>query len=365
MDLSAATEQSDERPAPQWPSVADYWPDAAKDQPGPAPMPAPPPAPAPAVQPAPMPAPMSAPPPAAADDGITWIGAPRRAPGKSRRMRVVLGAAVALALLVITGGVLVTLVRQAHDDDSVSAGTLPEPPAAVPLPTDEAPLPTGAATVAPAPAPTSAAPSAKAGGTRAAPPPPKLPATATFELGSSTPAVTLHTRDLGTDLYRVKVVKDKAVVARVSAVGTVQRLTLSKGGKPAAAAVDITLNSGVRWSLRAAAGNAESVMNFADSRLAAVEVAGGSRDLELTLPKAAGTLPVRVTRGAGELKINTAGDPVRLSLREGVGTVVLDGDTDKGNAPGKVFTSKGFDDARNRVSFEATAGFGTLTVDTD
>jgi len=342
VDLSAATEQSGNQPPPHWPAVADYWPDpTAVEEP----------------DPAPVEEKESRPAEESTDDGITWIGAPDGPPGRSgrSRLRLVLGGALAAALLVITGGVLATLVKQAHSETTLSGA-----PEVAPATVETVPVPTGAATVAPAPK--SAAP-AVTSATRAVAPP-KPPATAIFELATSMPAVTLHTGDLGADLYRVTA-KDSAVVPRISVTGNLYRLTLAKKGKPAAAAVDVTLDAGTRWTLRISAGNNDSVLNLSDGRLAAVEMAGGSHDLELRLPKASGSLAVRVTKGANKLKINTAGDPVRLSLRAGVGKVVLDGDTHKGNGPGKVFTSDGFAKAGNRVDLEATAGLGTLVVDTD
>ena len=344
MDQPADAPAESTDPAPtDWPSVSDYWPDdprgqqsGAKDD-------------APAAQPD--------------DDGITWIGADGSpgSPGRSRGRRslFVLGCVLAAAFLVVTGAVMATLIKQAHQEPSNSAAAVPspepagnaeDPSAAEVEPAPSSSVATGAASVAPAP-------------TATTPSPPNLPATATFELAGVAPAVTLHTRDLGTDLYSVTVAESAAAEAQISNTGTVYRLALTHNGKAAQAPVDIALNAGVRWTVRLTGGTTKDVLNFGDSHLAAVELAAGATRIDLTLPPASGTLPVRVTKGISELHVRTAQeDPIRLDLRAGAGQVQLDGETRNGIARGVVLRSEGWGDADDRADLQATAGVGTLSV---
>lgn len=336
MDLSAADRTGVES-APPMPSVADYWP----DQTG-----------APPRKP-------EGPRHAADDEDLTaGIDAAPAPPG---RVRLTRGGAIALALLVVSGGVLATFITQADSEPTYSAA---------PAPTAEAtsPVPTGPASIAPAPTAPSAVPvlpvppPAKAATT----PPPKLPAAGTFEVAASADNVTVRSQDLGTDLYRVTVAQsDAPVTAKIDDAGTNHRLTLVKDLEAVAPPVTITLNAGIRWSLKLTAGNTETAVNLMQSKLASLELAGGAHVFNLTLPPPAGTLPLRVTHGMNQLKINTNGAPVRVTLRVGAGKVILDGVTHTDTKPGRVFTSDGWAEAANRVDLDSVEGVGTLTVDTD
>jgi hypothetical protein len=321
-------------------SVADYWP----DQPG-------------AAGPA-EPAADSRP---SRPDSPPPIESPEAAGQK--RARLTLGGAVALALLLVVGGVLAMFVKQAQSSPAPAAA-----PAASPAVSAASPVPTGAATVAPAPAAKSAPPlpavppPAGAGTT----PAPVLPAEATFEVAASAKSVTVRSQDLGTELYRVTLAKgDGPVTAKIGDTGGNHRLTLVKDSKTAAPPITITLNAGVRWRLTLTAGNTETTVNLTQSRLASLELAGGAHVFDLALPRASGTLPVRVTHGMNQLKIKTNGVPVRVTVRDGAGKVILDGDTHNGIKPGQAFTTNGWSGATDRVDVDAVEGIGTLTADTD
>jgi hypothetical protein len=351
VDLPAATsqDQSGDNPAgpgdpaaDAWPSVSDYWPDNPQRS-------ATPPDRGAAQQPD--------------DDGITWIGADGGpGPSRGRRSLLMLGWTLGAVLLLVVGAVMATLIKQAHEDQvTTSAVPSPVPPddgadaGTVPTAATDPSLATGAASLAPAPTPTPALTAT----TR----PPSLPAAATFELAGVAPAVTLHTRALGADLYRVTVAKGGAAEPRVSSTGAVYRLALTHNGKTAQAPVDITLNASVRWSVRLTGGTSLDVLDFGDSSLAAVELAAGASRIDLTLPPASGTLPVLVTKGINQLRVRTSdNDPVRLNLRVGAGKVVLDGRTRNGVSPGVVLATSGWAVARNRIDLDAKAGVGVLSL---
>jgi hypothetical protein len=325
------------------PAMADFWPDRASGAQPPQPT-------------IPRHAAESSPDP---DDA--GVAAPAEHP---RRARLTLGGAVALALLVVVGGVLAVFVRQASSEPAGSSAA----PAISPEASAASPVPTGPASVAPAPTVTSAPPLAAVLPPRDASttPPPKLPAAATFEVAASARSVTVRSQNLGADLYRVTLAKSAApVTAKVGDAGPNHRLTLVKDDQTVAPPVTITLNTGVRWSLKLTAGNTETSVNLTQSNLASLELAGGAHAFTLTLPQVTGTLPLRVTHGMNQLKIDTNGVPVRATLRVGAGKVILDGVTRTDTKPGKVLTSDGWSGAADRVDIDSVEGVGTLTVDTD
>ena len=364
MDRSAATEQSGNMPTPSLPSIADYWP----DQPGAAGSPpAEPTRTEPtrtesdrAAQTAPARAAVLAP-RAATDEGITWIKAPETPP--NRRARYTLGGAIALIVLVVIGAVMATLIKQAHDEPVTSAA-----PATPAEPSAASPAPTGAAIVVAPPAAKSASatPPAQPSGKAAVPQAPKLPAEGTFEVAASASSVTVRSANLGADLYRVTLAKAAGpVTPKITDSGANHRLTLVKAAGVAAPPITITLNAALRWSLKMSAGNTATTLNLADSKITALELAGGAHDFALRLPPVSGTLPVRVTHGMNQLTIKTNDAPVRVTLRAGAGKLVLDGDTHTDNKKGAVFASGGFATGADRVDVDAVAGLGTLTVDID
>jgi hypothetical protein len=288
-------------------------------------------------------------------------------PPEHGRLRLTRGTVLAMVLLLVIAGALGTLVKRARSQPSRAAAPAISPEASPASPAS--PVPTGAASVAPAPTPTARPasprppilPPAKAGTTSA----PKLPAAATFEVAATAGSVTVRSQNLGADLYRVTLAKATGpVTAKVSDSGGNHRLTLVKDAKTVAPPVTIALNAAVRWSLKLSAGNTETTANLTRSRLAALELAGGAHVFTLALPRATGTLPVRVTHGMNQLKIDTNGVPVRLSLDDGAGKVVLDGETNTGNGRGKVITSDDWAAATNRIDLDSVEGVGTLTVDT-
>jgi hypothetical protein len=332
----------------KWPSISDYWPDRPWRR-----------RPAadhsllqPAVQPR-------------ADDGARWIGGAgvRRPPVEPRPggLRLVLGFLLAASLLVVAGAVVATLIKQAHREpvDAIavpSAATPGQGAQAATQPTPDPSAATGAVSFVPIPASVPVPVSV----TRTTTQPPSRPAAATFELVSGSPAVTVHTRNLGADLYRVTVAKGSGAVPKISSTGAVHRLTLTGGEAP----VDITLSANIRWTVRLTGGISQSVLDFGDSSPAAIDLAGGASRIELTLPRPTGTLPVRLTKGVSELRVHIGTNvSIRLILRVGASQVVLDGRTHNGVAQGTILTTPGWTAARNRIDLDAVAGMSLLTVD--
>jgi hypothetical protein len=337
-----------ERPATsKWPSISDYWPDRPRRRR--------PNADHSLLQPAAALKP-------ATEGGTHWIGGSRSPvePGRGG-LRLVLGFLLAASLLVVAGAVVATLIKQAHrqpvDAVAVPSPATPGQGAQAPTPpTPDIPAATGAASFVPLPASRPVPASVTKTATR----PPSRPAAATFELVSGSPAVTVHTRDLGADLYRVSVAKGSGVVPKISSIGAVHRLTLTGGEAP----VDITLSANVRWTVRLTGGISQSVLDFGDSSPEAIDLAGGASRIVLTLPRPSGTLAVRLSQGVSELRVHIGTNvPIRLTLRAGAAQVVLDGLTHNGVAQGTVLTTPGWAAARNRIDLDAVAGMSLLTVE--
>ncbi|GGM65284.1 hypothetical protein ACFFX1_02870 [Dactylosporangium sucinum] len=190
---------------------------------------------------------------------------------------------------------------------------------------------------------------------------------AVLDLLSGATAVTVKAADLGDRLFEAETPRDGRLAprAKVTDDGVVQLTLDGDSGGPGGAAVEVRLNRGVRWTVRFTAGANASTADLRDlGNLAAVEYVGGVAAVDLTLPAAHGTVPVRLSGGANTVALHAPkGTPVRVRAGGGAGAVTLDGAGNNGVAAGATFASAGWDAAADRYDLDATSGVGTITVD--
>ncbi|MEJ3748740.1 MFS transporter [Actinomycetes bacterium KLBMP 9797] len=180
---------------------------------------------------------------------------------------------------------------------------------------------------------------------------------ATFELVSGVPAARIRAADLGGDLYRIATPATAAARPEVTDDDGVVRLALA--GDPAES-VDVALSAAVRWRVRVAAGSDAQTVDLAAGRVSGVDLAGGANRIDLALPPAAGTVPVRLSGGAGQVGIRLSGDtPARVTIGSGAATVIVNGEQRTGVAGGTVFEPAGWAGARDRYAIDVAAGVST------
>ncbi|MFI7599897.1 hypothetical protein [Actinoplanes sp. NPDC049681] len=304
------------------PAVPSPPPEPATPSPSPAARPAAA-LPAEPLAPASLPAdaPASASPPPVAEPGRRWL----------------VGAGIAAAALVLAGVAVVVVGRDRHDDGRQWA----PPAAAAEEDGDRAPS-------APPPATGHTATGPRGGRTAAA-----------LDLIDGARTVTLRTADLGDDLYRISTPAGEQSAPRADLRDGRVRVRLD--GKPDA--VDVALNTRVRWDLRMAGGAQLSTIDLSGARVGGVELSGGASRINLTLPEPDGTLSVRMSGGVSLFDVRTAGSaPVRVRLGSGASQVVLDGRTHRGVAAGRTFTPPSWAGTTDRVDVDAVAGLSALTV---
>jgi hypothetical protein len=190
---------------------------------------------------------------------------------------------------------------------------------------------------------------------------------ATVDLVSGATSVTVRGADLNGDLYRVATPDDShlvpAVVDPQKRPRAVQvQLTDVGGGGPSAVTIDLA--RGVKWHVRLTAGATTETVDLRDLAVSAVEFVGGASNIDLSLPRPKGTVPVRMGGGASHFGIHApTGVPVRVTLGGGAGGVTVDGTTHNGIAAGAAFDSGAWDTATDRYDVQNTAGVSTETVD--
>jgi hypothetical protein len=189
---------------------------------------------------------------------------------------------------------------------------------------------------------------------------------ATLDLLSGVTAVTVTAADLGDVLYRIRTPDGGRMVPGVTDLDGRFGVQLNDTGNGAAdkGAVAVELNRDVRWTVRFTAG---ATSNTADLRglreIGGVEYIGGVSSIELSLPAAKGTVPVRMSGGASTFRIHLPqGRPVRVVAGGGAGSVTLDGTRHDGVGGGATFQS-GDTAANDRFEIDNTAGVSSVLID--
>lgn len=341
MDGSA----SGETPAGGVPRISDYWPDAphrmspeADYYPG-----------------------EGQPPPVAAGPPPVRVFSPPEPPRRSG-LRFLLGA---LAALVFLGGSMVTLGRLVLRGDGATVTTRPDA---------AAPIPTGTIAAAPPSPPVSIAPegpasSSAATGDPATKDPARSPApgrtaelpfrSGTFEMVSDVAELDLAIASLGADPVRVTAPSGSGLTPRLSRDGSTVRLTVKSDGQ-GTGRLAVRLNRKVAWSLRITGGARDADFALSSGMIRRIDLIGGAAGWTMALPAPDGTLPIRMTGGVGTWTITTPRRvPVRVLLRDGGGSVTLNGDRTRGIDRNTTLREG---DGEGGLDIDAVAGLGTLTV---
>jgi hypothetical protein len=256
---------------------------------------------------------------------------PESAAAPPRRSRALVVATVALSAVVLLGGAVAGVAFFSGDDQSLTSV-----------------LQLGAGDTAKGKTAT-----APLGGRR----------TAAFELVAATGKANVKTADLGEDLYRITAAGDSGAVPSAAVSKNQVKLQLTPDGDGATGDVDVLLSSKVRWSLRFTGGADEQVVDLSGGQVAGIDVIGGSRRFELSLPKATGTVPVHVTGAIEDLSIQSPqGSPVRVQMQGGAKTVAAGKVTLRDVKPGSTLTPKDWKVA-NRYDVDAAAWLTLLSVD--
>jgi hypothetical protein len=188
--------------------------------------------------------------------------------------------------------------------------------------------------------------------------------TAAFELVAATTKVTVRSEDLGDDLYRITSAGDSGTAPSPVLTENRVQLLLSPDGEGASGVVEVVLASKVTWALRFVGGADEQIINLTGGRVSSIDLAGGSRRVDLTLPKPTGTIPVRVTGAIEDFSVaSPAGNPVRVKVDSGAKTVAAGERTLRDVRPGSTLTPKDWK-VPNRYDVAAASRVTLLSVRT-
>lgn len=185
---------------------------------------------------------------------------------------------------------------------------------------------------------------------------------ASFELIAATTKVTLRTQDLGDRLFRITSAGDSGTAPSPVVSGDRVQLLLSPDGEGASGNVEVLLSTKVTWGLRFVGGTDEQVVDLTGGKISSIDIAGGSRRVDLRLSQPTGTVPVRVTGAVDELSVlSPAGSPVRVKVASGAKTIAAGDKTLRDVEPGSTLTPKDWKVA-NRYDVDAASRVTLLTV---
>jgi hypothetical protein len=198
---------------------------------------------------------------------------------------------------------------------------------------------------------------------------------ATLEITSGTPVLTITVARLGGTLLRVSTPDSAPVRPVLSGTAPVVLSLVGSGGTggtggtagdhghSAPYAVSVVLSSAVVWNLDLAAGTQRTSADLRGGRVGAIAVTAGSDILDVTLPRPARTVALRLTGGASQFLISLPGGvPAEVTVGGGASYVTVDGQSRIGVAGGTVLTSTGWSTATSRFDIDAIAGVSRLTV---
>lgn len=187
---------------------------------------------------------------------------------------------------------------------------------------------------------------------------------ATLDLASGVTTVTVRSRDLGGDLYRISTPGNGSLLPAVVDRGDRVEVQLTASGHQGASSVLVELSAAVAWHIRLGGGSSEALLDLRQGGLASLDFVSGISTIEVSLPKPHGTVRVGLAGGASSWTVHLpAGVPAQLRVGGGAGSATVDGTSHSGVSGGEAFRTGGYDGASDRYDLEATSGVSTIVVD--
>ncbi|WP_432972068.1 hypothetical protein [Dactylosporangium sp. CA-233914] len=188
---------------------------------------------------------------------------------------------------------------------------------------------------------------------------------ATLEVSSGAESVIIHAEPLDALLYRASTLPGSKVEPVAEEAGDNVRLRLNGTEIAGQATVHVYLNDKVRWQLTLAGGGLRQVVDFGGGRLSGIEVQSGVQELDVTVPKPEGTMPIHVG-GVGRLAVHApAGVPAQVKLGDNgtIGEVRLDDQVTKNVSGARTLTGQGWDTATDRYALQVDTAAAAVSVD--
>lgn len=128
-------------------------------------------------------------------------------------------------------------------------------------------------------------------------------------------------------------------------------------------AAQLTLTTAVPWSIEIRKGVSHLAADLRELHIAAIEIAGGASESELTLPRPRGLSMLRVAGGASRLEIRRPrGTAAQITVRGGASNLTFDAQKLGAVGGPTRLATPSWDTAPDRWSIELTGGASELSV---
>ena len=166
----------------------------------------------------------------------------------------------------------------------------------------------------------------------------------------------------GTSQDRAAGVPAAAVVLSLTPAAAPGSASQGSASQPGAT-LSVTVSPDVTWQLDFGGGAGPVAVNMTGGQVAGLDFAQGASQVSVTLPRPAGTVPLRLEGGASQLTVSVpAGVPARVTAGDGASQVTVGGARYSGVAAGTVITQPGWASAAGRVDIDATSGVSQVQV---
>jgi hypothetical protein len=131
-------------------------------------------------------------------------------------------------------------------------------------------------------------------------------------------------------------------------------------------ASDVTLNTSVPWAVVFRGGMWTLTADLRALRLDSLEVSGGASDVEIWLPPAIGTVPVRLAGGASKVWLHRPpAAAIRADVSGGASQLTFDGQRLGAIGGRNHFESPGLSEAADRYEVRISGGASQIIIDTE
>ncbi|WP_030439740.1 hypothetical protein [Actinoplanes subtropicus] len=187
--------------------------------------------------------------------------------------------------------------------------------------------------------------------------------TASFEMLAGATSVHVTIGELGDDLYRISTPDDAGILPSPTIRDDAVSLQVSKDGNGTGGEIEVVLAAKVRWQLRFAGYAEKQVIDVSGGQVSGIEMVAGAKQVELTLARPTGTVPLKINGAVDNLVLKSPADnPMRIKLGGGARTVVAGSRTLNDMAAGSTLTPKGWN-TTDRYDVTAGARITALTVE--
>jgi hypothetical protein len=180
-------------------------------------------------------------------------------------------------------------------------------------------------------------------------------------------SVTVQSQDMP-DLYRAQVQYVSGHPPEVRTEGGTVSLQSGGGfdlfGVRGANSARILLNRSITWDVEVAGGASRDTLNLDSLHLTSLQLSGGAQQVDITLPRPTGTVPVRISGGASTMTVHRPSRvAARVHMSGGASNLTIDGNHRTVLGGDVTWESSDYGTAGDRYEFDISGGASNLTID--